>query len=329
MIDLSKTLSTLRVAFRALLNRSVLAGVRDRTQFSGFSPFRERIWEMLRRISRKRVPLALYHRLALSVAVGTACASAFPQNSEAGVSSGDPASKMQLIAASSAPEEAFFRAGAEIILPPNAITYWRAPGEAGVPPQFSFSGSENIASPEVLFPAPVRIDEAGSEAFGYRGSVIFPIHVRPLDKSKPAILHLTMDYAVCERICIPVKSQADLKLPVDNETAANAKITTAEASVPRRLAPAEAAARIAVRRESGYAKHKWSFVWKGSLELVDLFVEGPTAWYFDTSKTGPNHFSIVEAEGPRADQNQKIPILVTATGPDKSFEFVVELDPAH
>ncbi|HEX9170404.1 MAG TPA: protein-disulfide reductase DsbD domain-containing protein, partial [Roseiarcus sp.] len=77
-------------------------------------------------------------------------------------------------------------AGFEIKLAPGAITYWRDPGDAGLPPTFDFSASENVASVETKFPAPKRIKEAdGGEAFGYDGGVIFPLRVVPRDPAKP------------------------------------------------------------------------------------------------------------------------------------------------
>ena len=81
-------------------------------------------------------------------------------------------SRARLVAAGNA------QAGVEIELAPGAITYWRDPGEAGVPPAFDFSGSVNLKQAEVEFPAPRRIVESdGSEAFGYDGAVVFPIAV--------------------------------------------------------------------------------------------------------------------------------------------------------
>src|SRR5271165_3937044 len=59
------------------------------------------------------------------------------------------------------------QAGFQIELAAGAITYWRDPGDAGVPPTFDFAGSDNVAKVEPVFPAPKRIKESdGSEAFG-------------------------------------------------------------------------------------------------------------------------------------------------------------------
>src|SRR5205807_4093373 len=64
-------------------------------------------------------------------------------------------------------------AGFEIRLAPGAVTYWRDPGDAGAPPTFDFSGSDNVAKVEPVFPAPNRLAESdGSESFGYESGVV-------------------------------------------------------------------------------------------------------------------------------------------------------------
>ena len=105
-------------------------------------------------------------------------------------------------------------AGFEIALAPGAITYWRDPGDSGLPPTLDFSGSENVAGVEALFPAPKRIKEAdGGEAFGYDGAVIFPLRIKPRDAAKPVRLALNADFAVCEKVCLPAKARLSLTLP--------------------------------------------------------------------------------------------------------------------
>ena len=102
-------------------------------------------------------------------------------------------------------------AGFEIRLAPGAITYWRDPGDSGLPPTFDFAGSDNVEAVEPLFPAPKRIKEAdGGQAFGYDGGVIFPLRVHPRDAAKPVTLALHADFAVCEKVCLPAKARLDL-----------------------------------------------------------------------------------------------------------------------
>src|SRR5262249_31521832 len=51
------------------------------------------------------------------------------------------------------------RAGLEIKLDPGWKTYWRYPGDSGVPPVFDFASSENVKSVTVLWPAPQRFPD--------------------------------------------------------------------------------------------------------------------------------------------------------------------------
>src|SRR5712692_8053361 len=46
-------------------------------------------------------------------------------------------------------------------LEPGWKTYWRTPGDSGVPPRFDFSKSENIEAVTVLWPAPTKFDDGG------------------------------------------------------------------------------------------------------------------------------------------------------------------------
>src|SRR3989441_5982720 len=107
---------------------------------------------------------------------------------------GDARSAVRLISGSAA--GSVLRAGVEIRLKSGWHTYWRYPGDAGVPPQFDFAASQNLKQVTVLWPAPQRIEEAGGSSIGYLGSVIFPLRVEALDPTKPVLLRLKLDYAI-------------------------------------------------------------------------------------------------------------------------------------
>src|SRR4029079_10359289 len=79
-----------------------------------------------------------------------------------------------------------FRAGVEIKLKEGWHTYWRYPGDSGVPPVLDFSKSRNVKAVTVLYPAPSRLPEgAGGNSIGYKGVLILPLHVVPQDAGKP------------------------------------------------------------------------------------------------------------------------------------------------
>src|SRR5579872_6926536 len=89
----------------------------------------------------------------------------------------DSYSVARLIAGAGKPGADSLRAGVEIKMRPGWHTYWRYPGDSGVPPHFSFSGSENLATVKVLYPAPRAIVDDVGTTIGYTGDVIFPLQV--------------------------------------------------------------------------------------------------------------------------------------------------------
>lgn len=103
--------------------------------------------------------------------------------------------------------------GIEITTRPGWKTYWRAAGEAGLPPQFSWLSVENAQTPEILWPVPTRFTTDGLESYGYENGVVLPFHISPLDPKKPVRLHLQARYAVCLEICVPEQAEMILTIP--------------------------------------------------------------------------------------------------------------------
>ena len=60
------------------------------------------------------------------------------------------------------------RGGIEIKLQPGWKTYWRYPGDSGVPPRFDFSGSDNLGRAKVLYPAPHLFTDETGNSLGYK-----------------------------------------------------------------------------------------------------------------------------------------------------------------
>lgn len=82
-------------------------------------------------------------------------------------------------------------------------TYWRTPGEAGLPPVFDWTGSENLKSATVHWPAPKRYTADDLENYVYQDGVVFPFDVEARDPGKPVKLKLRLDILVCSKICLP------------------------------------------------------------------------------------------------------------------------------
>ncbi|WP_439156077.1 protein-disulfide reductase DsbD domain-containing protein [Yoonia sp.] len=127
-------------------------------------------------------------------------------------------------------------AGLRITLKPGWKTYWRAPGDAGIPPHFNFAGSDNISTVTPHWPVPVIFDQNGQRSIGYHDGVVFPLKVAAKDANAPLHLAGQIDIGVCEEICIPVSLPFDAALPADGQR--DAAITAA--LINRPLTGAEA-----------------------------------------------------------------------------------------
>jgi DsbC/DsbD-like thiol-disulfide interchange protein len=126
-------------------------------------------------------------------------------------------------------------AGIEIALEPGWKTYWRNPGDSGgVPPEFDWTQSANLAKATLLFPSPSRLTDPLGDSIGYKHSVLFPVILATTDAGKPLKLDVKALYGVCAKICIP--EEHELTLTVDPAAAADPSwaepIARALASVP-------------------------------------------------------------------------------------------------
>ncbi|MDF1871070.1 protein-disulfide reductase DsbD domain-containing protein [Vannielia sp.] len=90
-----------------------------------------------------------------------------------------------------------------LTLKPGWKTYWRAPGEAGIPPRFDWGGSKNLASVTYHWPRPEVFESSGMQTIGYKRELVLPIEVRPERPGKAMILNAEVELGVCEEICVP------------------------------------------------------------------------------------------------------------------------------
>ncbi len=104
-------------------------------------------------------------------------------------------------------------AAIRIELAPGWKTYWRAPGDAGIPPRFSWQGSENLAGFAPHWPVPDVFVQNGLRSVGYDGAVTIPIELRPQDPTAPIHVEGEMEIGVCLDICIPATIAFSAELP--------------------------------------------------------------------------------------------------------------------
>jgi suppressor for copper-sensitivity B len=95
--------------------------------------------------------------------------------------------------------------------------YWRSPGDAGFPPLPDWTGSKNLASAKLSWPAPKRFTVLGLQTLGYTDEVVLPLTVVPLEPGKPVTLHTNLRYLTCKDICVPYEKKLSLNLPAGAE----------------------------------------------------------------------------------------------------------------
>jgi len=171
------------------------------------------------------------------------------------------------------------RAGIEIKLDSGWRTYWRYPGDSGAPPNFDFTGSQNVQSAQVEFPAPERFpDGGGGNSIGYAGDVILPLRVIPVDPTRPVALRVKISYEACGSLCVPAKAAFDVMLT--GHGADEAALEKAEQRVPKHMALGANGGTLAVlsvHREPGGAHERVTVeVAAPPGAPVELFAEGPT-----------------------------------------------------
>jgi DsbC/DsbD-like thiol-disulfide interchange protein len=93
----------------------------------------------------------------------------------------------------------------ELILEKGWKTYWRSPGETGLPPYISFSRSRNLKTIRIIWPSPVVFGPKEMWSVGYKDRLILPLRITPKDRAAPVTLTLDAMVGICENICVPAE----------------------------------------------------------------------------------------------------------------------------
>ncbi|MFT6023064.1 MAG: DsbC/DsbD-like thiol-disulfide interchange protein [Ascidiaceihabitans sp.] len=130
-------------------------------------------------------------------------------------------------------------AALRLTLDPGWKTYWRAPGDAGIPPRFDWSRARNINDVRITWPQPQVFHDGGMRSVGYKETLIIPLHIAPKRADKPVRLKMRMDLGICSDVCAPFTLNFDATLdgtstkpvPVIASALASAPFSAQEAGV--------------------------------------------------------------------------------------------------
>ncbi len=121
-------------------------------------------------------------------------------------------------------------AALHLTLNPGWKTYWRAPGDAGIPPRISWNGSRNLTSVLVQWPTPTVFTQNGMRSIGYTEELVLPIQLAPSKPGEKIRLKAVLDIGVCRDICVPQRLNIRAELPAQG--ARDARIAAALADQP-------------------------------------------------------------------------------------------------
>lgn len=94
-------------------------------------------------------------------------------------------------------------------------TYWRNPGDSGLPTKLRFTLPEGYRAGEIEWPHPQRFDLAGIINYGFDGRVLLPVPLEiPADASGEVRVAVQVDYLVCREECIPGRADLALTRPI-------------------------------------------------------------------------------------------------------------------
>ncbi len=189
----------------------------------------------------------------------------------------------------------------EVQLDDGWKTYWREPGDSGIPPQFDFSASRNFAADAIGYPVPERLELGEAASAGYHGRVLFSFTGAARDSNGAIDLQLLI--GVCEQICIP--ASAAFLLPLS-------RLRGSDAETHRLIAEAQTHMAGTPRPDM----HVEEIAVKGAAALrvrtivaaggdVALFATGPADWRMSPAR-------LVERDGETA--IFEIPLWVAGNG---------------
>jgi DsbC/DsbD-like thiol-disulfide interchange protein len=219
-------------------------------------------------------------------------------------------------------------------LQPGWKTYWRTPGDSGVPPRFDFSKSENIEAVTVLWPAPKKFDDgAGGSSLGYHDQVVLPLRIVAKSTDKPVTLRAAVNYAVCDKLCVPVEADVELAFTSVASTEDSALFAALDTvPKPANVGDPNPLTIRDVKRE-GKSAVLVDVVTPPDASNIHLFVEGPTPdWALPVPKllehgpAGVKRFTF-ELDGlPPGANPEGAALKLTLVSGDRSYEFNINLD---
>jgi thiol:disulfide interchange protein DsbD len=95
-------------------------------------------------------------------------------------------------------------------------TYWRNPGDSGLPTRVRWELPEGFAAAEIRWPYPIRFTTGPLVSYGYEHEVLLPVEIRVPPSLASAEVRVAgrVDWLECREACVPGRADVSLLLPV-------------------------------------------------------------------------------------------------------------------
>ena len=126
-------------------------------------------------------------------------------------------------------------------------TYWKNPGDSGLPTKLNFTLPEGLQTGPVQWPTPSRLPTGPLMNYGYADTLLLPVAVTVLPGFKADTLDVKLqaEWLVCKDVCIPESGEFSLRLPAQAATAAHGPLfASAQAAVPQPAPGSQATAAV-------------------------------------------------------------------------------------
>ena len=107
---------------------------------------------------------------------------------------------------------------------PQWHTYWKNPGDSGLPTMLEWALPAGISAGEIAWPTPKKIPIGNLANYGYEGTVLLPVPLTVASDFTGSQLNVKLkaSWLVCKEACIPQEGDFALTIPAQSSTASNA-----------------------------------------------------------------------------------------------------------
>ena len=208
--------------------------------------------------------------------------------------------------------------GLKIEHQPHWHTYWKNPGDSGLPTTLAFTLPGGVTAGPIQWPTPGRLPIGPLMNYGYEGTLLLPVAVSvPAGFAAETLdIKLQAEWLVCKDVCIPENGEFALRLPAQAATGAHAALfAAAQAALPQPVPEAQATATLKdgalVVRVSGLPA-----AWQG--KALQFFPE--TTGVIQTAAVPKAEWqqgvwtALVPLDPQRTDSPQAMPAVLTTAG---------------